>query len=132
MQFRERSQVIQLIRTVYDPKIKRGRSELVGRIDKQTARIDDVIRSACTSDELREIESFLAARSALLSHGATHESASQLASRMRLAESYFRTPGSADQALLAAEIFTAWDDLKKAMHKAGFRKKAPMHQGRKQ
>ncbi len=132
MQFRERSQVIQLIRTVYDPKIKRGRSELVGRIDKQAARIDDTLRSVCTRDEVREIEIFLEARTALLSHGATRESAGKLASQMRLAESYFRSPSDTDQAQLAAEIFTAWDDLKKAMHKAGFRKKAPTHQGRKQ
>lgn len=132
MQFRERSQVIQLIRTVYDPKIKRGRSELVGRIDKQAARIDDALLATCTSDEIREIETFLAARSALLSHGATRDSAAALASQMRLAESYFRSPGGADQAQLAAEIHTAWDDLKKAMHKAGLRKKAPPHQGRKQ
>lgn len=132
MQFRERSQVIQLIRTVYDPKIRRGRSELVGRIDKQTPRIDDTLRSVCTSDELREIETFLKARSALLSRGATHQSAMGLAGQMRLVESYFRSPDDPHQAQLAAEIFAAWDDLKKAMHKGGFRKKSPPHQGRKQ
>ena len=132
MQFRERSQVIQLIRTVYDPTIKRGRAELVGRIDKQTARIDDALRALCTDDEIREIEAFLEARSALLSHGATRESAARLASQMRLAESYFRSPSDDERAQLAAEIFTAWDDLKKAMQKAGLRKKTPPHQGRKQ
>lgn len=130
MQFRERRQVIQLIRTVYDPVIKRGRSEMIGRLDKDAPALDDGLRAICTPDELVEIEDFLTARSALMSAETVRESAHSLAGHMRRAEAYFRAEDTDQAALLAAEIFTAWDDLKKAMHKAGFRKKGPPKQGR--
>ena len=67
MQFRERSRVIQVIRTVYDPAIKRGRAELVARLDKDNPEIDDDVRRSCSPAELTELEEFLAARNALLS-----------------------------------------------------------------
>ena len=127
MQFRERRQVIQLIRTVYDPEIKRGRSELVGRIDKDAPEIGEELRSICSAEEIREIEDFLEARTAQLSMGAIRDSVTDLARHMRLAESYSRNSPDPDAARLAAEIFTAWDDLKKAIHKAGYRKKGPHH-----
>jgi len=127
MQFRERRQVIQLIRTVYDPEIKRGRSEMVGRMDRDVPEIDAELRQACSEEEIQEIEEFLEARTAMLSEGAVRDSVTGLARHMRLAESYFRTQHDPDAARLAAEIFTAWDDLKKAIHKAGYRKKGPQN-----
>lgn len=122
MQFRERAKVIQLIRTIYDPAIKRGRAELVGRLDKDTPVIDAELRAACSPAELAEIEAYLADRARALTRDAMGRSAQDLAAHMRMAESYFRAGGDAMAGSLAAEIFTAWDDLKKAMHKAGFRK----------
>ena len=46
MQFRQRRRVIQVIRTVYDSAIKRGRSELVGRLDCDDPVVDDALRAA--------------------------------------------------------------------------------------
>lgn len=122
MQFRERSRVIQVIRTVYDPAIKRGRAEVVARLDRNAPTIDDALRTACSPAELAEVEAFLAARTAQMSHEATRSAAETLAKQMRQAEAFFRTGPSGSAGLLAADIYTAWDDLKKAMHKAGFRK----------
>lgn len=122
MQFRERSRVIQVIRTVYDPAIKRGRAEVVARLDKDFPAVDDMVRTACSPDELAEIEAFLAARNALMSQETTRAAAESLAPQMRLAEAYFRTGPNGVSGMLAADIYTAWDDLKKAMQKAGFRK----------
>ncbi|MEW5728373.1 MAG: hypothetical protein AB1918_11160 [Pseudomonadota bacterium] len=118
--------MIQVIRTIYDPSIKRGRAELVGRIDKTRPAVDGALRAACSAEELVEIEDFLARRSELLSREATREAALSLAGHMRLAEAYFRDAGDGgdggEDGGAAAEILAAWDDLKKALHKAGFRK----------
>jgi len=59
MQFRERRRVIQVIRTVYDPAIKRGKSEVVGRLAQDAPVIDDELRQSCTAEELCEVEEFL-------------------------------------------------------------------------
>lgn len=122
MQFRERSRVIQVIRTVYDPAIKRGRAEVVARLDKDAPEIDESVRRACSPAELVELQDFLAARSALLSRETTRLAAEGLAAQMRLAEAFFRTGPNGTAGLIAADIHTAWEDLKKALHKAGFRK----------
>lgn len=122
MQFRERAKVIQVIRTVYDPAIKRGRAEVVARLNKDEPVLDQTLRGACSPAEVSEVEAFLAARAELLSREATRDAAEDLAAQMRQAESYFRAGPDAGAGALAAEIFTAWDDLKKALHKAGFRK----------
>lgn len=127
MQFRERSRVIQVIRTIYDPAIKRGRAEVVARLDKDDPQLDADMRAACSPDELAEIEAFLADRADSLSRETTRDAAESLAGHMRLAESYFRCGPDGIAGSVAAEVFTAWDDLKKAMHRAGFRKEKRDH-----
>lgn len=122
MQFRERAKVIQLIRTVYDPAIKRGRAELVGKMDKDDPRLDDALRQACSPAEVVEIEAYLAQRAQALSREAVLLAAQELPAHMRMAEQYFRLGEDAVAGNVAAEIFAAWDDLKKALHKGGFRK----------
>lgn len=122
MQFRERSKVIQLIRTVYDPAIKRGRAELVGKLDKDAPRLDDTLRQACSPAELAEIEAYLARRAQALTQDAMCQAARALPAQMRMAEHYFRLGGDPLTGTVAAEIFAAWDDLKKALHKGGYRK----------
>lgn len=127
MQFRERSRVIQVIRTIYDPAIKRGRAEVVARLDKDRPEIGDEIRNACSPAELAELEDFLAARNALMSLETTRTAAESLTAQMRQAEAFFRTGPNGTAGMVAADIYTAWDDLKKAMHKAGYRKAKDGH-----
>lgn len=122
MQFRERAKVIQLIRTVYDPAIKRGRAELVGSLDRADPKITADVRQVCSPAELAELQDYLARRQQALSADAMRQAARDLPGLMRMAERYFRDGGDAVAGNAAAEIFAAWDDLKKAMHKSGFRK----------
>ena len=120
MQFRERRRVIQVIRTVYDPRIKRGRSEVVGSIDRETPVLDETLRDACTAPEAAEFESYIAILKSEQSRQAGAEAAQGLPARMRLAEAWLRqVEGTGDAGPLAAEIWTAWEDLSKALHKAG-------------
>lgn len=125
MQFRERAKVIQLIRTVYDPAIKRGRAEVVGRLDKANPVVGPELRQVCSPAEMAEIEGYLTDRSVSLSAEATRVAAEALPAQMRLAEMYFNQAGDQLAGSLAADIFAAWDDLKKALHKGGFRKDKP-------
>ncbi len=122
MQFRERRRVIQVIRTVYDPAIKRGRSEVVGRIDREDPVLDDVLQAACTPEELSEIKDFLAQRLHIQSRQEARDAAADLPLLMRQAEAWFRDHPDADTGPLAAEIMVAWKDLEKALHKAGVTK----------
>lgn len=122
MQFRERAKVIQLIRTIYDPAIKRGRAEVVGTLDKDDPQVDDTLRRACSPAELAEVEAYLAQRQQALGQESTAQAARDLPAMIRMAEQYFRRGGDPLAGTQAAEIFAAWDDLKKALHKGGFRK----------
>jgi hypothetical protein len=130
MQFRERRRVIQVIRTVYDPAVKRGRSEVVGKIDKDTPGIPEKLRRACTQAELTEIEDWLALRETTLRTETIRDDTGALAERMRRATDYFRehatssketgSAGDERAAAHAADIWLAWEDLRKAMRKAGY------------
>ena len=129
MQFRERRRVIQVIRTIYDPAVKRGRSEVVGKIDKDAPAIPEKLRKSCSAGELAEIESWLAERETAIWTENIRDETGLLAQRMRHAADYFRhhaqgtSQGKMDDAqaaLHAAEIHLAWEDLKKAIRKAGY------------
>lgn len=124
MQFRQRRHVIQLIRTVYDPAIKRGRSEVVGRMDAERPELTDELRKLCSPEETREIETFLAEHRVLASRDAALRAARELPVSMRLAEAFFRQEQEQgpEAGALAAEILTAWADLKSSLRQAGFRK----------
>jgi hypothetical protein len=127
MQFRERRRVIQIIRTTYDPALKRGRSEVIGKIEKDAPSIPEKLRKSCSDEELAEIEAWLADRETSQRTETILDETGMLAQRMSHAADYFRNhpqviQGDKQAALYAAEILLAWEDLKKAMRKAGYPK----------
>jgi len=116
MQFRERRRVIQVIRTTYDPALKRGRALVVGTLDKDAPAVGEDLRAALTADELAEVTAYIDARRG------QPAAVPALPQQMRAAAAYFRD-APADEALaLAAEIRAAWEELKEAMRDAGFSK----------
>lgn len=122
MQFRERRRVIQVIRTTYDPEVKRGRSEVLGKIDKAAPAVTDKLNKACTLEELAEITAYLANRQNLLRNEAVRAGAETLPAQMRAAAEYFRTHRDEEAKDFAVDIRAAWDELKAALRKAGFAK----------
>ncbi len=122
MQFRERRRVIQVIRTTYDPEVKRGRSEVLGKIDKAAPAVTDKLHKACTPEELAEIATYLANRQNLLRNEAVRAGAETLPAQMRAAAEYFRTHRDEEAKDFAVDIRAAWDELKSALRKAGFAK----------
>ncbi|MBK3737321.1 hypothetical protein FBZ83_104235 [Azospirillum brasilense] len=122
MQFRERRRVIQVIRTVYDPELKRGRSELVGKIDKAAPAVTDKLQKSCTPEELSDILTYLDERHNRLRNEAVRAGAETLPAQMRAAAEYFRTHRDGDARAFATDIRLAWEELKTALREAGFSK----------
>lgn len=122
MQFRERRRVIQVIRTVYDPELKRGRSEVVGKIDKATPAVTDKLQKTCTPEELSEILTYLDDRRNRLRNDAVRAGAETLPAQMREAVEYFRTHRDGEAREFATEIRLAWEELKTALRESGFSK----------
>lgn len=122
MQFRERRRVIQVIRTVYDPELKRGRSEVVGKIDKATPAVTDKLQKTCTPEELSEILTYLDDRRNRLRNEAVRAGAETLPAQMREAAEYFRTHRDGEAREFATEIRLAWEELKAALRESGFSK----------
>lgn len=123
MQFRERRRVIQVIRTVYDKEKKRGRSEVVGKLDKATPVITDKLRKHCSEAELAEIGRWLEERENSLRNEALRAAAAALPQRIREAVAYFRSAPPPDDALAhAAAIRAVWPELKDALSVGGFTK----------
>lgn len=125
MQFRERRRVIQVIRTTYDPELKRGRSEVVGKIEKETPEIGEKLLKSCTPEELEEIAAYLESRSDTLRNEAVRAGAETLPDQMRRAAEYFETHRDEQAETFATEIRAAWDELKAAMRRSGFNKRRP-------
>lgn len=117
MQFRERRKVIQVIRTTYDPELKRGRAEVVGKIDKAAPLITDKLLKNCSPDELAEVAAWLEQRAADQRDAAVRAGAETLPAQMRAAAEYFRnqTDADPDAQRYADEIRAAWDELKSAL-----------------
>ena len=122
MQFRERRRVIQVIRTVYDPDLKRGRSEVVGKIDKAALAVTDKLQKGCTPEELSEILTYLDDRRNRLRNEAVRAGAETLPAQMREAAEYFRTHRDGEAREFATEIRLAWEELKAALRDSGFSK----------
>jgi hypothetical protein len=130
MQFRERRRVIQVIRTVYDPALKRGRSEVVGTLDKAAPAVTEALRAACTAQELEEVSAFLRTRTNAQRGESARAGAETLPEQMRKAAEYFRTHQDEEALAFAAEIRAAWEPLKESMRDAGFSKSKVKQQGK--
>lgn len=117
MHFRYRDNVIQVIRTTYDKESKRGRSVVVGRLPRLSLAIGDNLRDACTLDELREIEAWVAENQraeALKSELA----AMTLAEQLNRANLWFSANKDSEAAKrLAAEAHFAWLELVRDLRK---------------
>lgn len=104
MHFRVRNRVIQLIRTVYDPEVKRGTSLIVGRLSKEAPQVTDELCKALTATELREVEDWIAHHGARADLAREH-AASSVSDQLRLAMEWFSRNDSGEKAkLLAREI----------------------------
>ncbi len=118
MHFRERAQVVQLIRTVYDPNTKKGKNQLVGRLAKANPQLTDELKATLTSQERQEVQTWIAGHSTL--QRLRREIAVRtLPESLALAEEWFSDKKGDDARFLAATLMPAWIQLRTVFKRNG-------------
>jgi len=119
MHFRERNRRFQVIRTVYEPERKKGKSVIVGSISKEGFEIDDKLRQNCSAEEMLEVEAWIA-RSKANPLDPKLESVRLLVPSLENAIRVFRRePPSEQSRQLAGELGRALVKLRQIMRKSG-------------
>jgi hypothetical protein len=118
MHFRERNQIIQVIRTKYDAVEKRGKNEIVGRLQKANPQITDELTAALTKEERKELAAWIEgyATTARLKR---EFAARNLTEQLELAQEWFANQKGEDARLLAAWLLPAWVRLRATLKKNG-------------
>jgi hypothetical protein len=116
MHFRDRGQVIQIIRTTYDPATKKGKNEIVGRLSKENPKIVDKWGDSLSPAERKEVTAFIDGSVTTLKLKG-ELAARTLTEQMALAESWFSTHTGGDARMLAASLVPAWTRLRNSLKK---------------
>jgi hypothetical protein len=118
MHFRQRNNVIQIIRTVYDPETKKGKNEIVGRLNRTRPEISDALRDALSVEERREVEEWLDGR-LRLEHLQAELAARKLPDTMLLATQWLANPDNEEDARrVYIEIQQAVHNLRRSANQA--------------
>lgn len=118
MHFRERNQIVQVIRTKYDAVTKKGKNEIVGRLSKANPKITDELKSALTPEERKEVSAWIAGHASV--EALRRELAVRtLSEQLALAEAWFKDKKDDDARLLAASLAPACTRLRAALKKGG-------------
>ena len=118
MHFRERGQIVQIIRTSYDPSSKKGKSEIVGRLVKSNPKISETLEKALSAAERKEVNAWIAGN-ATVQRLKRELAVRNLAEQLAFAEEWFADNKGDDARLLAASLVTGWTRLRVAMKRNG-------------
>lgn len=119
MHFRFRNNLVQVIRTTYDPATKKPRSEIVGRLARSEPEVGDDLRGACTAAELAEIEAWIANNMRARAVAAEH-AARTLAEQIDRAAEWFASTSDRDGARqVAAELQQPWARMRSQLRRGG-------------
>ena len=118
MHFRERDQVVQIIRTKYDAALKKGKNEIVGRLIKANPKISDELAGALTKEERKEVTAWIEGY-AKVGHIKRELAVRTLPEQLALAEDWFAEQNGDDARFLAASLVPAWLRLRAALKKNG-------------
>src|SRR5450631_2841608 len=116
MHFRERDQIIQIIRTKYDAVLKKGKNEIVGRLAKANPKITDELAAALTKEERKDVTAWIEGHSKV-GHLKRELAVRTLQQQMALAEEWFADQKSDDARFLAASLVPAWARLRATLKK---------------
>jgi hypothetical protein len=121
MQIRKRGNTIFLIRTVYDPAVKRGRSVPLGTVLTTSRNAPAELLEKLTDAERQQLEKLLADQRDVLDIAARERAVRRLPYYIRLARDYYLTASkkSPELAALARDSRDAWTSLLAAMVEAG-------------
>jgi hypothetical protein len=119
MHFRYRNNLIQVIRTIYDPATKKPRTEIVGRLRRGDLEPGAELLAACTPAEADEVRRWIASHMKADAVAAEH-AARSLAEQMAKATEWFASTKDQDSArVLAADLMQQWMKLRAQLRRDG-------------
>jgi hypothetical protein len=116
MHFRERNQIVQVIRTKYDAALKKGKNEIVGHLAKANPQITDKLGAALTKDERKEVAAWIDGH-ATIGTLKRELAVRTLQEQLTLAEEWFADQKGDGARLLAASLVPAWARLRAVLKK---------------
>lgn len=120
MQIRNRKNTVALIRTVYDPLTRRGRSEQLGTLPRDATSAPEELLLRLTEPERRQLTSWLSYQQSVHTAQTQCAAAVTLPQQLRdVAAWYRRQPRSANLTSLAAASRDEWSAVLAAMSGAG-------------
>lgn len=131
MQIRNQHGKIQLIRTIYDPAIKRGRSILLGTLSNYAHEIPAEINGKLTDSERVQLQPMLEENMAKLTRYREVNAVRNLPELIRYATKWYLNTGKKEENLseLADETRVEFSKLLAAMVKAGVGRKRNRKKG---
>jgi len=120
MQIRTRKNTVALIRTTYDPVTKRGQTEQLGTLPKDSSSAPEVLMEQLTAPERRQLSNWLSVNQQLHQAEVQRNAALNLPQQLRdAAEWYRRQSKSTNLNALAAAARDEWSAVLAAMSVAG-------------
>ena len=114
MHFRIRSKAIQVIRTTYDPQAKGAKSQVLGRIDRETLKPTAELKSACSAKELDEVAAWI--EQYRRTEAIKIEAAARtLANQMEIASGWFDNADAGEARVVAGDLLPAINRLRARM-----------------
>jgi hypothetical protein len=118
MHFRERNQIVQIIRTKYDAVTKKGKNEIVGRLPKVNPQITAEISAALTKEERKEVTAWIEGW-ATVGRLKRELAVRTLPEQLMLAQEWFSDQKGEDARFMAASLIPAWAQLRATLRKNG-------------
>ena len=118
MHFRVRKNVIQLLRTKYDPIQKKGVSTIVGTVRLANPVLSDELQTILTTEEVKEFQLWVSTK--YRTDNLREEIAAlTLVDTLANAERWFEREGNSDTArILVADIVIQWQSLRRCISKS--------------
>jgi len=102
MHFRIRKNIVQLIRTEYDPQTKKPKTTIIGRMPRTAPVITDELHNLLTSKEIAEAETWIEQNNRITLIREEY-AALTLADALKQANRWFQRQGDSEAAHIAAE-----------------------------
>jgi len=118
MHFRERNQIVQIIRTKYDAATKKGKNEIVGRMPKANPKLPDELAAVLTKEERKEVAAWIEGY-ATVGRLKRELAVRMLPEQLVLAQEWFAAQKGDDARFLAASLIPAWARLRAVLKKSG-------------
>jgi len=118
MHFRERDQIVQIIRTKYDASLKKGKNEIVGRLAKVNPKITDELAAVLTKEERKEVAGWIEGY-ATVARLKRELAVRTLQEQLSLAQEWFADQTGEEARFLAASLVPAWARLRATLRKNG-------------